>query len=350
MGQKLRIVHYLNQFFGGIGGEEKADTQPQTMDGPVGPGRAISQMLGEKGDVVGTVICGDNFYADNTSAALEQVLEMIDTHKPDLFLAGPAFNAGRYGTASGEISKAVQEKLNIPAVSAMFEENPGVDLYCRDVYIVKSQDSVRGMTDAVAKMVAIGLKLVENEKIGPAVTEGYFPRGDIKNEFTDKNAASRAVDMLIAKIKKAPFTPELELPKFDRIPPAQLEKPLSGVTIALVTDGGLVPKGNPDNMASNRSTGFAAYDVSKMNTLNPEEFEANHMGFDTELVNLDPNRLVPLDILQELANEGRIDKVHTKIYTTAGVATSLGNAQNIGRGIAEAARSEGVDAAILTST
>ncbi|MDG2830106.1 glycine/sarcosine/betaine reductase selenoprotein B family protein, partial [Vibrio parahaemolyticus] len=26
---KIRIVHYLNQFFAGIGGEEKADYEPE---------------------------------------------------------------------------------------------------------------------------------------------------------------------------------------------------------------------------------------------------------------------------------------------------------------------------------
>ena len=53
MDKGLRVVHYLNQFFGGIGGEEKADTEPQTRDGAVGPGRAINQVLGGRGEVIG---------------------------------------------------------------------------------------------------------------------------------------------------------------------------------------------------------------------------------------------------------------------------------------------------------
>ena len=35
---KLRIVHYINQFFANIGGEEKADYQPELREGIVGPG------------------------------------------------------------------------------------------------------------------------------------------------------------------------------------------------------------------------------------------------------------------------------------------------------------------------
>ena len=29
---KYKIVHYLNQFFGGIGGEDKADFQPEVRE------------------------------------------------------------------------------------------------------------------------------------------------------------------------------------------------------------------------------------------------------------------------------------------------------------------------------
>ena len=36
--QQIRIVHYLNQFFGGIGGEDKADVSLRIKEGPIGPG------------------------------------------------------------------------------------------------------------------------------------------------------------------------------------------------------------------------------------------------------------------------------------------------------------------------
>jgi glycine reductase len=59
---------------------------------------------------------------------------------------------------------------------------------------------------------------------------------------------------------------------------------------------------------------------------------------------------VPLDVLRELEKEGVIGKVHEKIYTTAGVATSLKNAEMIARGIVKEMKANGVDAVILTST
>jgi len=350
MSHGLRVVHYLNQFFGGLGGEEKADATPQAVDEPVGPGRAISGVLGDRGTVVGTVICGDNYFADNEKETLDEVLSLVTGYEPDILFAGPAFNAGRYGVASGQLCKAVNEKLGIPAVTAMYEENPGTELYREDVFIVKTDESVKGMNDAISKMVSLGLKLVANEPIGRPADEGYFPRGIIKNEFRDRNAAKRAVDMVLARIKGDPFEPELDLPKFERVTPAVLEKDLSKATVVLATDGGLVPKGNPDKMDSSRSTRYSVYSIEGLPSLRPEEFEANHMGFDTDLVNEDPNRLVPLDVLRELEREGVIGKVHEKIYATAGVATSLKNAEHIAQGIAEAMKANGVDAVILTST
>ena len=70
MAQALRIVHYLNQFFGGIGGEDKASEGPQLKEGLIGPGRAVQDVLKERGEVVATVICGDNYFVERTEEAL----------------------------------------------------------------------------------------------------------------------------------------------------------------------------------------------------------------------------------------------------------------------------------------
>ena len=41
----------------------------------------------------------------------------IREYQPDLFIAGPAFNAGRYGYACATIACAVQEELGIPVLT-----------------------------------------------------------------------------------------------------------------------------------------------------------------------------------------------------------------------------------------
>lgn len=41
-----KIVHYINQFFGGIGGEEMADYKPEVREEVIGPGLALKAGLG----------------------------------------------------------------------------------------------------------------------------------------------------------------------------------------------------------------------------------------------------------------------------------------------------------------
>jgi len=93
----LKVVHYINQFFGQIGGEDKADTPPLVKEGPVGPGLALQQALGDQGKVVATIICGDSYFNEHVDEALAEVLRMVEQYQPDLFVAGPAFFAGRCG-------------------------------------------------------------------------------------------------------------------------------------------------------------------------------------------------------------------------------------------------------------
>ena len=92
--KKLRVVHYLNQFFGQIGGEEKATAGFVVKEGPVGPGLALQKELGDRAEIVATVICGDDYFAGNPDKNAEEGLKLVASYQPDLFFAGPAF-AGR---------------------------------------------------------------------------------------------------------------------------------------------------------------------------------------------------------------------------------------------------------------
>jgi len=350
MSQSYRIVHYLNQFFGGIGGEEKASVGCQSKDGPVGPGKGIQLALQGRGEVVGTVICGDNYFADKTGEAVQEILPMIAAYRPEVLIAGPAFNAGRYGVACGEICKAVQEKMGIAAVTAMYKDNPGVDLYKQDLYIVETADSATGMKDAIAKMVKIALKLVKKQRIGKPINEGYFNRGIIMNEFAEQNAAERAVSMVLSKIKGEPFESEIELPKFDKVKPAPAVKAIASAKIGLTTDGGLVPKGNPDDLEHRGATKFGTYSIKGQNTLSGRDYEGHHIGYDTTYIQEDPNRLVPVDIMRELEQEKIIGELNDRFYSLAGVGTAPEKSKTLGQAIAGKLKADGVVAAIHTST
>ena len=199
----FRVVHYINQFYANIGGEEKADYQPEIRDGVVGPGMALKGALGSEAEVVATVICGDSYFASNMEKASADIIEMIKKYKPDAFIAGPAFNAGRYGTACGAMCEAVSKQLGIPVVSGMYPENPGVEMYKKSAFIVQTKDNAVDMRKAVPAMAKLVLKLLKGEKLGSPAEEGYIERGVRKNKFYDKLAAERCVEMFVSNLKRA---------------------------------------------------------------------------------------------------------------------------------------------------
>jgi betaine reductase len=346
----LRIVHYLNQFFGGIGGEDRAGIGPQVHEGPLGPGKAIQNALGDRGEIIATAICGDNYFAENIERASEEVINLLSPFQPDLLLAGPAFNAGRYGISCGAVCRAVINQLNIPAVTGMHEENPGVDLYRYEVYIISTDDSVKGMNVAIPRMVNLALRLAANQKIGRPSDEGYFPRGLLVNEISDQTGAERVIAMLMKKLSGQPFESEVSRPNYDLVTPAPKINDICQAKIALVTDGGLVPKGNPDNIEMRTATRFGRYTFKGMDSLDPEGYEVRHVGYDSVFVREDPNRLVPVDVMRDLEKKGAIGKLHEEFYSTTGVANIVETISRMGQTIAEELKVNGVSGVILTST
>src|ERR1041384_3317088 len=89
MTNKIHVVHYLNQFFAQIGGEDKADAGPEIRDGVIGPGRALQHALGENGEVVATAFCGDNYFAERQAETIDELIRRMAEYKPDLLVARP---------------------------------------------------------------------------------------------------------------------------------------------------------------------------------------------------------------------------------------------------------------------
>lgn len=347
---KIRVVQYINQFFAQIGGEEKADIPAELREGPVGPGLALNQAWGEEAEVVATIVCGDSYFNENLEKAQAEVLEMVKSQNPDMFIAGPAFNAGRYGVACGTIAKAVQDNLNIPVLTGMYEENPGADMFKKDVYIVATKNSAAGMRDAIKKMAPLALKLARHETIGASCEEGYMPNGVRVNLFEKERGSKRAVKMLIAKLNGKPFTTEFPMPSFDRVAPNPAVKDMAHATVALCTSGGIVPLGNPDHIESSSASHYGEYDIEGVMDLDAAHWATAHGGYDPVYANEDADRVLPVDILREMEKEGRIGKLHHLFYTTVGNGTAVASSKAFAAEYAQKLKADGVDCVIMTST
>jgi glycine reductase len=355
MTDKIRVVHCLNQFFGGIGGEDKADFETQWYDGAKGPGLLL-QRLEPDVDVIGTIVFGDNYMAQNLELKASEVIDMVVANlgddvagNIDLLIAGPAFNAGRYGMAAAAICKLAGERLGLKVLTALYQENPAVDVYRGSVTMVHAAADVMGMQDALTNMIRVGRKLIAGEDLSPEA-DGIITRGVRRNYFSAEIGAVRAIEMLLNKLDGAEIASEYPMPVFSRVPPAPPVHDMSKSTLALVTSGGIVPRGNPDRIESANASRFGSYPLTNLEALTAETHQSVHGGYDTTYANQDPNRVLPLDAIRALEREGRIGKVHATYYATVGNATSVKRAEAYGRDIAAQLVNVGAQAVILTST
>ena len=292
-----------------------------------------------------------NYFGEKTDAAKAE-LEMIKKYDPQLFIAGPAFNAGRYGVACGTMCKAVEAELGIPETRLVqkYEENPGVDMFKKDLIIVKTKNSAAGMKDAVPHIKTIGEKMVKGEEIlGPSI-EGYIERGIRVNYFHEKRGSERGVDLLVKKCRGEAVETEYPMPKFDRVPPNPPVADMSKVKVAMITSGGIVPQGNPDHIESSSATKYGVYSIEGMDRMDKKDFMTIHGGYDRAFVTENPNLVVPLDVMRDLEREGVIGELANYFITTTGTGTSTGNAKGFGEDFVKKLKEDGVGAVVLTST
>ncbi len=353
---KLRVVHYLNQFFGQIGGEDKANVGFVVKEGPIGPGLGLAKEMGEQAEIMATVICGDDHFAEQPDACAAEGLKLVAAYQPDVFFAGPAFAAGRYGIACGAMCKVVGAELGIPVITAMHEEAPGVEMYRKYAFICKTGNSTRGMLAAVRDMVKLGLRLRSGEKEKRIVAwenlpkpeeYNYFSRNLLRNEYCDKSIAERSVEKLLAKLHGGPFESEVIPDQFERVPPPPAIPDLATAELMLVTDGGLVPRGNPDGLARRSNLRWGAYEIEAV----LGAYEVTHAGYFNDYVLERPDRLVPIDAMRDLVHEGKIGKLHPTFFSTSGCTTVSKRCGEMGTEMGlEIKKRRGISGVILTST
>ena len=223
-------------------------------------------------------------------------------------------------------------------------------MFKQKVYTVPTKNSAAGMRDAMKKLVPLALKLAKKEPIGASCQDNYMPNGVRVNFFEKETGSKRAVDMLMKKLAGKPFETEYPMPSFDRVAPNPAIKDLSKATIALVTSGGIVPKGNPDHIEASNASHYGEYDITGVMDLTEAEYETAHGGYDPVYANEDADRVLPVDVLRQFEKEGKIGKLHNKFYTTVGNGTAVKSSLAFAEEFSQKLIADGVDAVILTST
>lgn len=344
-----RIVHYVNQFFGGLGGEDLAGMAPTYEPGPVGSGRGLTRFLEGEDRIVGTVIGGDNFMAQGGSRAVDEVIGLISAFEPDVVVAGPAFGSGRYGLACGAVCKAVIEDLGVPALTGLHPDSPGAAEYRAWVPILVTAETAAGMSPALERLAQLASRLGQGEELGSTAEEGTLTKGLRRNTFENLRGSTRAIEMLLTKMRGESFVTEWPLPRYE---PAEASEPIARGTpfrLALVTEAGIVPAGNPDRLPSGWATDWLRYPIQDREGFAEGEFESVHGGIDTSFANQDPDRQVPLDAARSMEQAGRLS-LHPDLLSTTGNMGTLRDMTRIGAEMGRALIADGVQAAIVGST
>jgi len=341
----MRIVHYVNQFFAGIGGEDSAGTGPEMRDGATGPGRKLASLLGDEHEIVATAVCGDDYAASHPEFAAELVA-LAREHNAEMIVAGPAFTSGRYGMACARIAAAASE-AGLHGLASMHPENPGLG-EAAGTAVVESGETARQMKDSLERFAAAALKMAAGEEL--TAQDGRIGPVARTNRLATDSAAERAVALVLTRLGGDRDATEIPLPDFDSVTPAAPIADAAEAVFALVTEGGFVLAGNPDRLESARATKWVRYSLDGLDSAESGTFESVHGGFSTQWANADPNRILPLDVAREMEEEGKIGRLHGEVLATTGNGTTVADARRFGMEWAADLRQQNIQAAILTAT
>jgi glycine reductase len=339
----VRVVQYVNQFFGGLGGEEAADRPVECRPGAIGPAIGLQQALGERGEVVATIVGGDTYVAEHEAEAAAAIAEGVRSFGADVLVAGPAFSAGRYGLACA----LACQSSGVPSVAAMHPDNPAVDASRRHVFILPTGASAADMRRALARLADFSVKLASGQPIGRANAEGYLPRGFRRNEHVERPAARRMLDLLHAKLAGQPFASEIPNQTFEVVSPAPPLVDPTTALLAIVTEAGVVPRGTPDRIKFSAATNWAAY---SLDIVRAGAVEVVHGGYDASFANDDPNRVLPVDALRDLVAAGEIGGLLERYFVTVGNGTPVETCAAFGAAIAADLEEAGVTGVVLPAT
>jgi glycine reductase complex component B subunit gamma len=341
----MRLVHYINQFYAGLGGEDAAGLGPRVLDGVVGPGRLLQQLLGEDHQIVATVVCGDDHAASDPAVA-EELLAMARTAGGELLVAGPAFGSGRYGLVCARLVAAAQG-AGLPAVASMHPDNPGIG-EAGTAPVVEAGAAARHMRPTLQRLAAAVAKLATGATLTAA--DGRVGAPARIGRLVEDRAAKRAVELVLRRLGGDRESTEVPVGGFGVVAPAAPVDKVADASVALVTEGAVVPIGNPDGLQSARATRWLRYPIDGVETLASGTWESVDGGFATTQANADPNRVVPLDAARDLERDGALGRLHGEFFTTVGNGTPVATAKRFGVEWAAELRKAGVQAAILTAT
>ena len=334
----VKAVHYLNQFFAGLGGEEAAGTPPTRLDGAVGPGRGLQAAL-DGVEIVATIACGDDYFAEHEDecsrdadraraggrgrAAGRRACVRLRTLRLRRRVCGrgrggPPRDPGGRGDARGE------SRASAP-------RGQGADRpHCGE----RRRDARRA-----PRLAALASALASGRELGPPEDEGYLPRGFRRNYVAEKPGAERAIDLLLAKL--AGDVRSEVAAGFERVlPPAAGRRSLAGARRPWSARPGACRAAIRIGFRRcARTTGCATRSRVRRRSIR-RSTSASTAGSTSRLQTRIPTGSSRSTRSPSTCATGRIGSLHQTLYVTTGNGTPVATATRFGREIAARAGGE----------
>ena len=221
-----------------------------------------------------------------------------------MLVCGPSFGSGRYGYACGLLAREAAQARHPGGLRHGSREPGGRRGRGRRL---RRSDELERRGDARGASDDRGARPPARSRRGAraADEEGYLPRGLRRNERAGVTGAARAVECSCSKLGGETRTEVAAA--FDHVAPPPPVATMAEAKLALVTEAGCVPQGNPDGLPTIRAAAWLRYPIGDAASLEQGRYESVHGGFDVTAANRDPNRLVPLDVVAH-PRAGRPDR------------------------------------------
>lgn len=164
----LNVLMIFDQIQAGMGGKERADIPLGGKKGPIGSVPMIDPYLNKVGGkVIACLYCGDRYFKENEEMVANKMTVMVKKLSPDIVICGPAYNYKGYAYMCAAIAKRINEKTDIPVISAMSKENKDTISKFKDsVDIVKMpKKGGIGLSESLNNICVLARKLFMKEDI-----------------------------------------------------------------------------------------------------------------------------------------------------------------------------------------
>ena len=174
-----------------------------------------------------------------------------------MLVCGPSFGSGRYGYACGMLAREAARR-GIPTVCGMDPESPGVAAAEGAAYIVPTSSNVAGMREALPRIAALAAPPRRRARSSGRRRTRATSRAGCAGTSTRARPAPAA-----RSICCSPSSPATPAPRSRRPSIACRRRPpvadLAAAKLALVTEAGCVPQGNPDGLPTIRADAWLRY-------------------------------------------------------------------------------------------